>query len=175
MNRTRSRMALAAAALGIAACGYHSGQTQLGETGFFGTPSATGPQVRLLGVNPGPVASARMKVALVEVRAGDQVIGRGVATPEVELAETKQAWLLWAFDVPAGVEDLEASVTFRTGTFDAGKASGDVDVTCATIRVPLKASLLKPRNHAVIQLDLARSLVASGAQMKLVPQVQVQY
>lgn len=165
---------VAAAALVSVACGRHTGQAQLSDTGLQ-QAGAKGPQLRLLGVNPGPIASARMRIEAVQVRAGTKVLARGVSTPEVELAETKQAWLLTTFQVPAGVEEVQVSVAFRSGTFDAARQSGDVDVSCATIEVPVKVSLLAPRNHAVIQLDLARSLVAAGGQMKLVPQVQMQY
>jgi len=62
-------------------------------------------------------------------------------TPEVDLAEMGQAYLLASFQPPAGVEDVEFA----------------------------------ERKHAVIQLDVARSFVPSGAGLMLVPHFQLVY
>ena len=76
--------------------------------------SGTSFSLRLAGVDKGDFVSARMRVKEVQVTGGGQVLANAVKTPEVDLAELDQAWLLTSFDAPAGVEDVEFVVSFET-------------------------------------------------------------
>jgi len=103
------------------------------------------------------------------------VLANAPHTPEVDLAEMGQAYLLASFQPPAGVEDVEFAVSFESGTVATETASFSVDSRCQTLHLAGKVSKIAERKHAVIQLDVARSFVPSGAGLMLVPHLQLVY
>jgi hypothetical protein len=117
-------------------------------------------ELRILGVNGSAFSSVAMTVGKVEVRAGGKLVTGAVQTKKIELANAAQAWLLAKFAVPEGAGELEVSVSLEeAGSFAAGKSSGKIHAGCTELKFVVQAAQLKPRGHAVIHVDLARSLV----------------
>jgi hypothetical protein len=116
-----------------------------------------------------------MRIQAVQVTGNGTVLADTVKTPEVELADIGNSFLLASFQVPAGLEDVEFTVTFEGGTVSTRSASFDVNASCQTLRLSGKVSRIAERKHAVIHLDLARSFVPSGSAMMLVPHFQLVY
>jgi len=140
------------------------------------TPEGGAPfSLRLSGIDPGDFVSARMQIDSVQVSGGGAVLANAVLTPEVDLAPPGQAHLLASFTAPAGIEEVEFAVAFSGGTVSTTKGKLDVDAQCHTLRLAGKVGRIAERRHAVIQLDLARSLVPSGAGLTLVPHFELVY
>jgi hypothetical protein len=179
MNRTLLIPACALAFL-FAGCGRHSanidgaGNVDTGnpDAGADATPSFN---LRLTGVDPGDYVSARMRIQAVRVEGGGAVLADTVKTPEVELTDLGNSFLLASFRPPAGVEDVDFTVSFEGGMVATRTASFDVNTRCQTLRLSGKVSRISERKHAVIHLDLARSFVPSGAAMMMVPHFQLVY
>jgi hypothetical protein len=158
----------------VAGCGRHAASTDGG-----GTPvqdSGTG-EFKLLfaGADKGNFVSARMRIQSVQVTSGGTVLANASHTPEVDLAEMGQAYLLASFQPQAGVEDVEFAVSFESGTVATEMASFSVDSRCQTLHLAGKVSKIAERKHAVILLDVARSFVPSSAGLMLVPHFQLVY
>src|ERR1700704_6438542 len=146
----------------MAGCGRHAATIDGG-----GTPvqdSGTGRfSLRLTGGDKGNFVSARMRIQSLQVTSGGTVLANAPHTREVDLAEMGQAYLLASFQPPAGAEDVEFAVSFESGTVATETASFSVDSRCQTLHLAGKVSKIAERKHAVIHLDVARSLVPSGA------------
>jgi hypothetical protein len=171
MTRTSIGLAII---LGLLAygCG-HSNHDAVGAS----TPSPEGGaafSLRLAGVDAGDFVSARMRIQSVQVSGGGSVLANAVL-PELDLAPPGQAHLLASFKVPAGIEEVDFAVAFAGGAVATAKSKLDVDAQCHTLRLAGKVSRIAERRHAVIQLDLARSLVPSGASLTLVPHFELVY
>jgi hypothetical protein len=146
-------------------------------TGTAPSPSDGTAQVRLLGVEQGPFTSTRVKVKAVELRANGQLLDSSGLVDGIDLAVANQAWLLATFKVPSTVDAVALTVVFENaGTFETDRAQGGVDAGCTAIRATLPVNLLALRSHAVIHLDLSRSLVkVSESAAMLVPQFKVDF
>src|SRR6266436_2347693 len=96
----------------VAGCGRHAASIDGG-----GTPvqdSGTGAfKLRLAGVDKGNFVSARMRIQSVQVTSGGVVLANAPHTPEVDLAEMGQAYLLASCQPPAG--------SWRAGTPDPSR------------------------------------------------------
>ena len=174
MKRATIRAALVLA-FSVAGCGRYAASIDGG-----GTPvqdSGTGAfKLRLAGVDKGSFVSARMRIQSVQVTSGGVVLANAPHTPEVDLAEMGQSYLLASFQPPAGVEEVEFAVSFESGTVATETASFSVDSRCQTLRLAGKVSKIAERKHAVIHLDLSRSLVkVSESAAMLVPQFKVDF
>ena len=173
MNRIAMIVALALGA--SAGCGRHSADEAGAANSTPADVDSTSFSLRLAGVDKGDFVSARMRIKSVQITDGANVLADGVKTPEVDLARMDQAWLLATFQPPAGVEDVEFTVTFEGGSVATGTASYDVDARCQTLRIAGKVSQVAQRRHAVIHLDVARSFVTSTSGVLLVPHFQLVY
>jgi len=66
-------------------------------------------------------------------------------------------------------------VALDSAMVSTGTQTLDVDLGCEVVRVNAKVKLLQQRNHAVIFLDLARSLAKAGTAMAFAPHLQLVY
>jgi hypothetical protein len=160
-----------------AGCGRHSANVDgsANSTPAAESSSGTSFSLRLAGVDKGDFVSALMRIKAVQVTSGPALLASTLKTPEVDLAEMGQAYLMTSFDVPANTEDVDFLVSFEGGTVSTEKESFTVDSRCQTLRIAGKVSRIAERKHAVIHLDLARSFVASAAGVMLVPHFQLVY
>jgi hypothetical protein len=153
-----------------------------GAGGNDAGPSSDAPpplvgELRLLGVDQAAFTSARVKVKSVEAIASGAALDVSGLVDGIDLGVPSQAWLLGTFTVPASADAVEVKVVFEdAGAFDAGAAHGTIDSGCTAIVATLPVKLLALRGHAVVHLDVARSLVRlkDDAAM-LVPQFEIAY
>lgn len=170
-----------AAAVAALLAGCNSGKVGTTDgsanSGNSQTPSGSGPtfSLRILGSDLGDFRRASLDVATVQVKGPSGVLADKVMTTEVDLAQPDQAWLLSSFQVPEGVEDVDFTVSFTSGKVENGQGAFDVDAGCSTLRLSGKVLSIAQRRHAVIQLDVARSMVPSAAGIVLVPHYQLVY
>jgi len=141
------------------------------------TVTGEGPtfSLRLAGDDAGDFLSAKLQIESVQVTGGGAVLANAVQTPEIDLADIGRAHLLATFQAPAGVDDVEFLVGFAGGTLTTSKGSFTVEARCQTLRLTGKVSRIAERKHAVIHLDVARSFVAGGAGLTLVPHFRLVY
>jgi len=145
------------------------------STGTQGGTTDRAFEVRLRGVDVGDLESLLLRVKAVEVRANGMVLANTLMTSQMDLTTVAQAFLLTTFRAPAGVEEVEVRVALDSAMVSTGTQTLDVDLGCEVVRVNAKVKLLQQRNHAVIFLDLARSLAKAGTAMAFAPHLQLVY
>ncbi|MFL5432624.1 MAG: hypothetical protein ACJ79M_23630, partial [Myxococcales bacterium] len=145
------------------------------STGTQGGTADRGFEVRLRGVDVGDLESLLLRVKAVEVRANGMVLANTLMTSQMDLTTVAQAFLLTTFRAPAGVQEVEVRVALDSAMVSTGTQTLDVDLGCEVVRVNAKVKLLQQRNHAVIFLDLARSLAKAGTAMAFAPHLQLVY
>jgi hypothetical protein len=141
------------------------------------TPAPLTGELRLLGVDQGAFDSARVKVKSVEAIASGTALQVSGLVDGIDLGVPTQAWLLGTFTVPPAADAVEVKVVFEdAGAFDAGAAHGTIDSGCTVIVATLPVKLLALRGHAVVHLDVARSVVRiHDAAALLVPQFELAF
>jgi len=132
-------------------------------------------ELRLQGMDAGGLESLFLRVKGVEVRANGMVLANALMTSQMDLTVANNAFLLTTFKAPAGVEEVEVAVALDSATAVMPKESFDVDLQCEVIRLNAKVKLLEQRHHAVIFLDLARSLGKVGTNMAFAPHLHLVY
>jgi len=145
------------------------------STGTQGGTADRGFEVRLQGMDVGDLESLLLRVKAVEVRANGMVLANTLMTSQMDLTTVAQAFLLTTFRAPSSVEEVEVRVALDSATASTAKQTFDVDLGCEVVRVNAKVKLLQQRNHAVIFLDLARSLAKAGTAMAFAPHLQLVY
>jgi hypothetical protein len=131
--------------------------------------------LRLLGVvNPG-YTSVFLSVSDVQVWVdGSPVaVNLGDVLMPMDLANGDQAWLLGRFALPPAGEVVKVKIVLDDfGAFE-GMGAGDIDARGLPIEYTVPSDWFQPRRHAVIHLDLTRSLVAEGDSKLLLPDFQL--
>lgn len=171
MTRTMMMAALALALLAFG-CG-HSGAP--GTLDLVPPAADTAFSLRIAGDDVGDFVSARMRIKSVRVTSGGTVLANDLRTADVELADTGNSYLLTRFQPPAGTEEVDFEVAFEGGTVATAKGSHDVEAACETLRLGGKVARIGERRHAVIHLDLSRSLLPSAGGWALVPHFRLMY
>ena len=136
-------------------------------------PTAGMFELRLRGDDAGSLSSVRLRVKSVEVRAGATVLASASTISEMELATGNNAFLLATFQVPAGTDHVEFTVSLDSASVESASGNFEVDAGCEVLKLHRKVSHVAERNRAVVLLDLARSFVKVGSEMMLVPQLQL--
>jgi len=161
----------------------NGGDSDPGSGGGSGGDTGSGPgatadradDIRLLGVNAGDLESFLFRVKAVEVRANGMVLANTLMTSQMDLTTATNAFLLTSFKAPAGVEEVEVIVALDSATAVLPANSLDIDMSCQMLRLKAKVKLVEQHHHAVIVLDLARSLGKVGAGMGFAPHLQLVY
>lgn len=134
--------------------------------------------LRLLGVNPGETTWAGVGVRDIRVSANGQALPYfGSFQPVMNLAWDQNAWTLAKVVLPDDAQTVEFEVTLDDfGGIEGSTAMGAIDTRVAPIRFTAQRDWLLMRGHAVIHLDLSRSLVRleNGDQL-LLPRTGVRY
>ena len=142
------------------------------------TPDGTADRVdaiRIRGVDAGDLQSLLLRVKAIEVRANGMVLANTVMTSQMDLTTVTNAFLLTTFKAPEGVEEVEVVIALDSATAVLPAKSLDIDLGCQILRLKAKVRLVEQRHHAVIVLDLARSLGTVGAGMGFAPHFQLVY
>jgi hypothetical protein len=135
-------------------------------------------ELRMLGVGQGDLSSALISVSSVTASARGAPLEVEPVLDTVELTQPDQAWLLGRVRVPEGVERVDFDVRFDdAGGYESKLQSGAVASRRAEIAWSAPVTWLRTHGHAVIHLDLERSLVATGAadSRRLIPAASIHY
>lgn len=118
-------------------------------------------EVRILGVGNHSYESAFVNVDSMTVSAGGQLLPVEMKATVMDLARRDHAGLVGYFTLPPGVDSAQVVVRFdEYGAFEDGSRMGSLDVRTVPVRFEVTRALLAPRKHAVVHVDLARSLVS---------------
>ncbi|MFB1484911.1 hypothetical protein [Corallococcus sp. RDP092CA] len=117
-------------------------------------------EVRILGVGSHRYQGAYVNVDSMTVSAGGRELPVEMKATVMDLARPDHAALVGYFTLPPGVDSAEVVIRFdEYGAFEDGQRIGALDVRTAPLRFEVTRALLAPRKHAVVQLDLARSVI----------------
>jgi hypothetical protein len=167
------------AALGMAALLAGCGKTELpdrAQTLTDGTGTETF-EVRLLGTDPGGMSTVLMGISGLRATADGVPLEITPGQARVELAQSGQAWLVGTVTVPSGTDVVDFSLDLDdAGTFAAPDTAGWINSRHLHLSWESPVESLRRNGHAVLALDLARSLVSTGAGDRAVtPRMKVQY
>lgn len=160
----------------LAACGRELGPVEVG------TPVPAGErelELRITGEDAAAFRYFLLHPDLVSVSAGKVELQVTDVAERVDLAQAGHAPLLGRFKVPAGVTEVQVSVLFdEYGDYDRGEGAAWFQVARAPIRFTAPVKTLQQRGHAVIHLNLARSMVegrAGRGEKMLMPSLDVRF
>ena len=157
--------------------GCHGGRVGTVDAVSGETDTAPGPSfsLRILGTDVGEFRRASLDVAAVQVKGPQGLLASKVMTTQVDLSQANEAWLLSSFHVPEGVDEVEFVVSFSGGHVEIANRTMDLDAGCSTLHLRGRVNSIAQRRHAVIQVDVARSLIPGPPGFVLVPQYQLVY
>lgn len=192
MTHARNGLLLAIALL--AACGQGSGATSQGagatpppsgavtptaDPALTPEPTSTPTRafIRMLGANNPGYEAVLADVAAITVEVD------GVAVPldfsgvqTMDLANPDHAWRLAAFAMPPPGSTVQVTVRLDDpASWERAGAAGDLDTCGLPITFSAPAEWLALRGHAVIVLDLGRSILEVDGDALLLPNLQVKY
>lgn len=193
MNETKRNGLLLAAAL-LAACGQGGTSTSSQGTGVTPPQETAGPTadpallpettatparafIRMLGAaNPG-FDTLLADVASITVEVDGAAVPldfTGVQT--MDLTNPDQAWRVASFEMPAPGSEVHVTIRLDDpASWERAGAAGDLDTCGAPIEFTAPAEWFALRGHAVIVLDLARSIVGAPDHAALLPNLQVRF
>ena len=172
---TQSRKGLLLLAVLALACGRSAGspavEAATTPTGGLGSHAT----LRLLGVsNPG-LASATFDVDDVAVFVNGSPVAVDVSASQgFDLTVANQAWNVATFDLPAAGSTVHVVLKLApSGVFARAGMEGAIDTCGPAIEFEFPAEWIALHGHAVVSVDLDRSLSGEGAELAFLPDVQV--
>ncbi|MBJ6760626.1 hypothetical protein JGU66_07610 [Myxococcaceae bacterium JPH2] len=141
-------------------------------------------EVRILGTSAKKFQGAFINVDSMTVTANGTPLPVEMKSTVMDLARTDHAFLVGLFTLPPGTDSAQVVIRLdEFGGFDGANGpsgvsgpSGALDVRTAPIRFEVTRALLTPRRHAVVQVDLSRSVVSQRAgDTLLLPSTVVAY
>ncbi|HET9596721.1 MAG TPA: hypothetical protein VFP65_14125 [Anaeromyxobacteraceae bacterium] len=168
---TKTHLGLLAGLLLLAAaCGGRSGAASTAQPESLPGRGA----IRLLGVGPSDLDSILLDVESVELSCDGNALASTRDAGPFELTRHDNAWLLALFDMPAqGTIHVKIKLA-GSGRWAAKGAYGAIDARGDAIEFDAPVGWFDRERHAVVQLDLARSLLDGCAGTKLlVPQLKI--
>jgi len=94
----------------------------------------------------------------------------------LELARSGHAWSVGTFALPEGAQRVEVALTFDDyGGYETDAAAGVVNLRIPALRFDAPASYFGEHSHAVVHLNLARSLKPQGRELLMMPDFQIHY
>ncbi|HET8733803.1 MAG TPA: hypothetical protein VFM45_08530 [Anaeromyxobacteraceae bacterium] len=142
-------------------------------------PAATASRafIRLLGTdNPGYDALLA-DVAHVSVEVNGAAVALDYSgVQRMDLTNATQAWRVASFAMPPAGSTVHVTVALdEPAIWERAGASGDLDTCGKAIEFTAPAEWFALRGHAVIVLDLGRSITGPAATPVLLPNLQVMY
>lgn len=133
--------------------------------------------IRMLGVNNPGYAAILADVASITVEVDGVPVAldfSGVQT--MDLTNPDHAWRLASFAMPPPGSTVVVTVRLDDpAIWERGEASGELDTCGLPITFSAPAEWLALRGHAVIVLDLERSILEVDGDALLLPNLQVKY
>lgn len=134
-------------------------------------------EIRLLGSSPGDFSAAVLSVGGVTASARGWALDVEPLLDAADLTATHQAWLLGRVRVPPDADSVDFTVRFDdAGGYESRLGNGMVDSRLAVVSWKAPVAWLRTNGHVVIDLDLQRSLVATGPETRrLIPAATIRY
>ncbi|WP_434345861.1 hypothetical protein ACN6A1_28660 [Myxococcus virescens] len=170
------------AALALTACGGGSDRLDSvqGEP-----PAPSGPvqtedgqrfELRLRGSAAEGYDKLELPIGAVRVTADGAPLKVELAKDSVDVAQADHAHLVAYFYVPEGVERVRVTLQLEgLGGYAQAEGSGFVDASVAPVTFEAPVHELALRGRAVVQLDVARSIMDMGSHRLLLPNGVVNY
>jgi hypothetical protein len=136
--------------------------------------------VRVLGVGSWTKGAVLLQVASLEVTADGKALPVSLAAEPMDLVNQNEAFLAGRFQVAHAVTRVHVKLKLDSfGGWENPNGAGSIDARGAAIEFDAPVSSLEQRHHAVVQVDVSRSLVdvgRAGEGRKLfLPQLEVAY
>ena len=143
-----------------------------------GTVEGTRTALRIKGVDIGNYSALLAQVRDARVLVDGRRIDVEVDGDFVDLARDGHAWTVGTFALPAGAKQVEVELEFDDyGGFQTDSAAGMVNLRVPNVRFVAPAAYFAEHSHAVLHLNLNRSLQAldRAGELQLLPDFQVHY
>jgi len=171
--------ACVSAALALAACGGESPRlSSIQDENAPPMETADGQrfELRLRGSAVEGFDKLELPIGAVRVTANGAPLKVELVNERVDLAATNHAPLVAYFYVPEGTERVRVMLQLEgLGGYAQAEGSGLIDATVAPVSFEAPVHELALRGRAVVQLDVARSLVDMGSHRLLLPNGAVAY
>ncbi|HLT30153.1 MAG TPA: hypothetical protein VK013_08915 [Myxococcaceae bacterium] len=132
--------------------------------------------LRLQGIGIGAYTAVLGQIRSVEVRVDGVEQEVRLERGSVDLARTGHAWKLATFTIPDGAREVSVALRFDDfGGYESSAGAGMVDLRVPPLRFSAPAENFIEHRHAVVHLDVARSLLDRGEGRLLLPSFQVHY
>lgn len=132
--------------------------------------------LRLRGVDLGAYTTLLGQVRAVEVEADGVRRDVRLEGKVFDLARSEHAWKLATFSIPEDAENVSVTLRFDNfGGWETADAAGFVDLRFAPVRFSAPAAWFSEHGHAVVDMELTRSLRDVGLGRLLMPSFQVRY
>lgn len=132
--------------------------------------------LRLQGIDPGAYTALLGQVRSIEIHADGVEREVRLERSRVDLARAGHAWKLATFTIPEGAREVSVSLRFDDfGGYESAEGAGMVDLRVAPLRFTAPAEWFVEHGHAVVHLEVARSLLPRGEGRLLLPSFQVHY
>lgn len=130
--------------------------------------------VRLLGVGAsGPV---RVRVAALELTVDGRALPAQLDGSELDLGNDQNAWLVSTFGLPADARSVAINLQLEPeGMVERNGKMQVLDLSGPPLSWVADAAQLRTRSKVVLEIDLARSLIARCEQVFLLPDFVVRY
>ncbi|MBJ6765919.1 hypothetical protein JGU66_34625 [Myxococcaceae bacterium JPH2] len=133
-------------------------------------------ELRLRGTSTEGYDKLEVPIRDISVTGNGSPIRVQLAQHQVDLANSDHAPLVGYFYVPDGVERVRVTLQLQgLGEYTQGEKVGAIDARVAPIHFDAPVRELAQRGRAVVQLDVARSLIVKGEHRLLLPNGVVNY
>lgn len=133
-------------------------------------------ELRLRGVGPGDYTEVLAMIHKVEVLIDGRPTRFELREEVINLANPAHAWLLGSFRLPDTITDVSVSIGFGpTAGTQSPTGPSAIDLRAGPMQFHAPAGHLRFNAHAVVELELQRSLVAGSEYPLLLPNFSVRY
>ncbi len=133
-------------------------------------------ELRLKGAEVADYSQILVMVDAVEVLIDGRPARFELREEVINLAQVTHAWKVGTFRLPDAAREVEIALRFGPTAGTIGNAgAGTIDLRTAPLRFHSASGHLRFNQHAVVHLDVARSLVSRDTHPLLLPNFSVHY
>lgn len=144
-----------------------------------GDVATTPTELKLKGVDLGAYRAMNVRVGDAKVMVDGRPVDVSFSADFVDLAaNANHAFTIGTFALPVDAERVQVELSFTDlGTFQSDAREGTVDLGVPPLQFEVPASYFAEHSHAVVHLNLARSLKSfeGEEQLLLLPDFQVHF
>jgi hypothetical protein len=131
----------------------------------------------LRGIGASDYANVLLDVKDVRVTADGRPVAVTPPQMRFDLANPVQGWNFGELEVPATTQRVHVTMTFDDfGGFEGAAGAGEIDARVHPIEIDASMADLQLRGKILVNLNVARSLIATGTERRLLlPSLSVAY